>query len=99
MAERRYRRARRPDHPVLDVAYADLVRTPVDTVAGIYGALGLDAGAGAFDAMTALVAERPRGRFGSHAYDVARFGLDERELRERFAGYTATYDVESESLG
>ena len=39
-------RARRPEHPILDVQYADLARDPVGTVRGVYDALGLEPGAG-----------------------------------------------------
>ncbi|WP_193613395.1 sulfotransferase family protein [Nocardioides lijunqiniae] len=89
-------RARRPEHAILDVQYADLARDPVGTVESLYAALGLEPGAGAFDAMAASVADRPRGAFGAHAYDVAQYGLDEGALRERFAGYSERYGVEPE---
>lgn len=91
-------RARRPEHPVHDVQYADLVRDPVGTVAGIYDAWGLEPGAGAFEAMTAHLSARPRNAFGSHRYDVTQFGLTEAALRDRFAGYSSTYGVEPERL-
>ena len=62
----------------------------------LYDALGLDATPGAFDAMSALVAERPQGSLGVHRYDLASYGLVEDELRERFAGYVDRYDVPRE---
>ena len=42
-------RAAHPEHPILDVQYADLVQTPVETAAAIYDAVGdpLSAEAGA----------------------------------------------------
>jgi len=91
-------RARRPEHPVLDVHYADLVRDPVGTVRGIYGALGIEPADGGFDAMTSYVAAHPRGEFGGHRYDVSAFGLQEDAIRERFSEYVARYDVEAEAL-
>lgn len=91
-------RARRPEHPVHDVRYADLARDPVGTVRGLYAALGLEPGAGGFEAMADHVVRHPRGELGGHAYDVARFGLAEGELRERFAGYVSAYDVEAERV-
>ena len=78
--------------------YADLVRDPIGTVTGLYGALGLEPGAGAFDAMAEHVAAHPRGGFGGHRYDVGQFGLTEESVRERFAGYMETYGVEPEHL-
>lgn len=89
-------RARHPEHPIHDVHYADLARDPVATVQGIYAAHDLEPGAGAFEAMAGYLASHPRGEFGTHRYDVARFGLTEGELRERFVGYTTTYGVEPE---
>jgi hypothetical protein len=91
-------RARRPDHPILDVRYSDLARDPVGTVRRVYDALGLAPGDGAFDAMAAHLAAHPRGEFGGHRYDVARFGLEEAAVRERFQAYVERYDVEPEHL-
>jgi hypothetical protein len=91
-------RARRPEHPILDVHYADLARDPVGTVRGIYGALGIEPDPGGFGAMTEHLARHPRGEFGGHRYDVTQFGLDEGALRDRFAGYVDAYGVESEHL-
>jgi hypothetical protein len=91
-------RSRRPEHPVLDVHYADLARDPVGTVRGVYDALGLEAGDGAFEAMAGHLAAHPRGEFGGHRYDVGAFGLTEGEVRERFASYVERYGVETEHL-
>jgi hypothetical protein len=41
----------------------------------------------------------PKGRFGSHRYDLASFGLAPAKLRERFAGYVERYGIESEQAG
>ena len=81
---------------MLHVQYADLVADPVGTVAAALRRPGLDATPGAFDAMSALVAERPQGSLGVHRYDLASYGLVEDELRERFAGYVDRYDVPRE---
>ncbi|GAA1763584.1 sulfotransferase [Nocardioides hankookensis] len=91
-------RSRRPEHPILDVRYADLARDPVTTVRGVYDSLGLEAGDGAFDAMAGFLAAHPRGEFGGHRYDVAEFGLTEAAVRDRFSEYVERYDVESERL-
>jgi hypothetical protein len=76
--------------------YADLVADPLGTVQRLYADLGLEAGTGAFDAMAAELAARPQGVFGHHRYDLASYGLDEAELRKRFAGYVERYDVPHE---
>jgi hypothetical protein len=82
-----------PGHPVVDVQYADLVCDPVETVGQIYEATGSQLDAGAADAMAAYVAANPKGKFGTHRYDLGEFGLDAGEVAERFAGYVERYDV------
>lgn len=84
-------RARRPDHPIHDVAYGDLVADPVATVRRLYDDLGIEPGEGGFAAMASYVAEHPRGELGAHDYDLARHGLVEAELRARFAEYSGRY--------
>ena len=87
-----FRRAH-PEHPILDIQYDDLMRDPVGTVAGMYDFVG--------DALTdevraelgAYLDVNRQGKFGSHRYDLADFGLDPGQIRERFAAYTARYDI------
>jgi hypothetical protein len=89
-------RAAHPEIPVLDLQYADLMRDPLGTVERI----AVAAGGGLSDEARARIAHHvethPKGRFGSHRYDLASFGLDAGELRERFAGYSERYGVEAE---
>jgi hypothetical protein len=89
-------RGAHPERAVLDVQYADLVGSPVGTIARIYGALGLELAPPARAAVEAYAAAHPKGEFGTHRYDLREFGLDEGELRARFAPYTARYDVPEE---
>lgn len=89
-------RSRRPEHPIHDVAYADLVRDPVGTLRAIYAGVGIESDEGGLDAVASYVDSHPRGAFGGHRYDVARFGLRADELRERFAGYVARYGIDPE---
>ena len=90
-------RARRPEHPILDVRYADLARDPVATVRRLRQprarrrARCVRGGRG-------YLAAHPRGEFGGHGYDVAEFGLTEAAVRERFRDYIARYGVEPEHL-
>jgi hypothetical protein len=90
-------RAAHPQHPIVDVQYADLVRDPLQAVAGLYGACGAELDAGAHDTIAAYANAHPKGKFGNHEYDVREFGLDCSELQERFAGYINRYDVALES--
>jgi hypothetical protein len=92
-------RARRPEHPILDVAYADLARDPLGTLMALYDSLGLDPGIGAFAGVERYLVDHPRREFGSHSYDVGEFGLTEAGIRARFRGYGARYGVEPERAG
>jgi hypothetical protein len=82
-----------PQHPIVDVQYADLVRDPVLTVARIYEATGSTLGDDAAIALADHVAANPKGKFGTHRYDLAEFGLDAGEIAERFQGYVDRYGV------
>jgi hypothetical protein len=89
-------RTSHPEHPIVDVKYADLVREPVATVAALYSSLGDELDDRATLAMSTYVESNPKGKFGAHGYDLAEFGLDGDELTERFADYVARYDVPTE---
>jgi Sulfotransferase family len=89
-------RAAHPEHPIVDVHYADLVTDPVGTVAAIYGSCGDELDDRARGAIGNYVDSHPKGKFGEHNYDVADFGLDSAALAERFAEYVRRYDVPTE---
>jgi hypothetical protein len=96
-------RASRPEHPIVDIRYEDLVRNPVDAVESIYAAFE-DSGAGGLDpeahaAVTGYVAAHPKNSLGVHGYDLGEFGLDPAQLVERFSDYVARYDVPVEQPG
>lgn len=86
-------RAAHPDVRICDVRYADLAQDPLGTMARVYDWFGEEWTDQARAAMTAHVESHPKGRFGTHGYDLAEFGLDGDELRERFAGYVDRYAV------
>jgi hypothetical protein len=89
-------RATRPEHPILDVQYADLVQDPLGTVARIYSSLDIELSDTAHDAIATYADAHPKGKFGTHRYDLAEFGLDAAELSNRFSGYIDRYDVAAE---
>jgi hypothetical protein len=94
-------RAAHPEHPIVDVQYADLMRDPVGAVGSIYASLRDSAEEGinqdALDAMTAYVAAHPKGSLGVHGYDLAEYGLNRAQLAERFAAYVDRYNIETEA--
>ena len=90
-------RAAHPEHPIIDVQYADLVQDPLRTVEDLYAACGAELDGSARDAIAAYANAHPKGKFGTHGYDLVEYGLDAGELAERFAGYADHYNVAVES--
>jgi hypothetical protein len=86
-----------PDVPVHDVRYVDLMADPLGTVRELYRFLGEDLSPGAAAGMTEHLAANPKGRFGTHRYDVTDFGVSAAALRERFSSYLSRYDVTASS--
>jgi hypothetical protein len=89
-------RANHPDHPIIDVQYADLVQEPLATAKALYSSVGEELDDRATAAMTAYIDSNPKGKFGVHGYDLGEFGLDGDELAERFADYVARHDIPTE---
>ena len=87
----------RPDVPIHDIRYVDLMADPLGTVRELYRSLGQELSEGAAAGMAEHLAANPKGRFGTHRYDVADFGVSAPALRERFAGYLSRYDVTAPS--
>jgi len=90
-------RAAHPEHPIVDVQYANLVQDPLRTVGDLYTACGAKLDGSARDAIATYVNDHPKDKFGTHSYDLAEFGLDASELTERFASYIDRYEVAVES--
>jgi hypothetical protein len=89
-------RTTHPEHPILDIQYADLVREPLATIEALYSSFGDVVDDRAMAGMTSYVDSHPKGKFGVHGYDLAELGLNCDELAERFADYVARHDVPSE---
>jgi hypothetical protein len=90
-----FRRAH-PEHPIVDLQYADLVREPLATVSALYSALGDALDDRAAHAIAAYIDSHPKGKFGVHGYDLGEFGLNGDEIAERFADYVARHDIPTE---
>jgi hypothetical protein len=85
-----------PDDRVIDVLYADLVASPVDTVQRVLERASSSLTPAADAAITDYLATRPRNRHGQHDYAFADTGLDLAETRERFADYQDRYKIPNE---
>jgi hypothetical protein len=89
-------RARRPDVPVHDMPYEDLVGDPVGAIRAMYATFGEELSDDAADAMAAYSDESPQGAHGRHEYRLADFGLTRADVEPRFEPYLARHDVRRE---
>jgi len=79
-----------------DVRYADLVRDPVPTLAGIYAHFGIPFSGEAERRMRAYLAAKPRGKHGEHRYEFEHTGFDLAAERERFRPYRERFGLPAE---
>jgi hypothetical protein len=86
-----------PEGQAVDVPFLEFMADDVAMVERIYGVAGQPFTPEVRAAMRAFMDEHPRGRHGGIRYDLATFGLDAGELRERFAFYAARYGVTPET--
>ena len=75
---------------LLDVRYDALTADPAATVARVCAHTGLVVD---MDAIQRSVESRPQHQHGRHTYTLEEAGLSERQVRARFANYTAGFDL------
>ncbi|MFZ5556205.1 MAG: sulfotransferase family protein [Pseudomonadota bacterium] len=80
----------------LDLAFDEVVRSPLEAVVRIYRWLGRPLPEETRACMTAYVERAARASAPRHRYDLRDFGLDPAALRERFRAYTESYGVRLE---
>lgn len=71
----------------VDVWQADLGAETVGTISRLYERLGLEMTSEFRDNLETRMREKPRGRFGKHEHDLASYGLNEVQVRDRFSRY------------
>lgn len=79
--------------PVSHGRYVDFLERPVETVRGVYEALGLPWSPELAERMTSHLTARPQGHHGEHRYDLDDLGLDRAELEATFARYISHFGV------
>lgn len=84
-------RAAHPSVDFLDIRYQDMVRDPLSWAETISARLGAPLDDAARAAMQAHMDTHRQHRHGRHRYSLAQFGLDEAEVRHRFAPYTERF--------
>ena len=77
----------------IDIRFADFVADSMAVMQGIYDHFELDFSSRAQDEMKKHLAENPRGKHGSHEYDLHRYGLDEGQVKARFAWYIDRFEL------
>jgi hypothetical protein len=85
-----------PDEHFIDVQFAELVRDPVGTLAGVYAKLDWELGGDVRERIAAYARAKPKGSRGAHRYSLAAIGLDAADERERYRFYTQHYGVANE---
>jgi hypothetical protein len=91
-------KAERPDVPIHDLRYADMMRDPIAEMRRLYAFLGDDFTPEVEAGMRAWLDENPQGKYGKHAYSLDKFGHTEASIRPYFENYLSKVDVEREGL-
>ena len=81
---------------VIDVHYADMIRTPIETMRKLYAQLGDDFTPEAEAGMQKWLDDNPQNKFGRHEYKLDQFGLTPEKVTSMFERYLSRYDVEKE---
>ncbi|XP_013418754.1 uncharacterized protein LOC106179588 [Lingula anatina] len=89
----------RKDHPeeehrFIDIAYAELVASPMDIVKRIYGHFGLNLTNHGRERMKRYVQENPQNKHGRHKYDLSKYGLTKDEVYEHFKEYIQYFNIQ-----
>jgi hypothetical protein len=79
----------RPQAPVVDVHFAELVADPIGTARRVLGQLNYPCDAGAERAMQAYLEKAAAAPAYQHRYSLEEFGLDRAEVLDRSAEYLA----------
>ena len=87
-----------PPEQSIDVRFDDFMADEVGTVGNVYAKARLELTADARRQLESFVNENPRGKAGRVVYDLkGDFGIEPRELRERFKFYYERFGVRAES--
>jgi hypothetical protein len=89
-----FRDQRGQDHRFFDVHFAPFQKDPFPILERLYAFLGEELTDVARARMRAWRENTPREKHGSHAYELAEFGIDLAALRERFRFYSDRFGVQ-----
>lgn len=86
-----------PERQIVDSHYLDLMSDPVENLRRLYERIGLDWPSGHGERVRSYLRDKPKAKFGAHAYRYDELGLDVNVVREQFAPYVAHYGIRTES--
>jgi Sulfotransferase family len=86
-------RARVGDERFADVAFADLQTDPIGALSAAYERIDLSFRDASRRAVTQWAGGHEPGAHGTHTYDLADFGLEAGQVRERFAPYLEAFEA------
>ena len=86
-----------PADQTIDVHFDEFMADDMAMVGRVYELAGQPLDARSRDAMTAFMADHPRGKYGAVRYDLSEFGLDAAERRRALSFYTDAFGVTLES--
>lgn len=87
-------RQRMGDERFADVSFRDLQTQPLEAMTQALDRIGLPFDEASHAAVQAWAVNHEPGSHGTHSYQLADFGLQAEQVRERFAPYYAAFDVE-----
>ena len=87
-----------PDDQFVDSHYLDLIEDPVAAIRKIYTRASLDWPTGHDERIRAYLREKPKGKFGQHAYTLEEYGLDEETVAQTYADYVSHYAIAAEAI-
>lgn len=86
-------RAKHGSDAILNVQYADTIRDPIGTIRLIYDRFSEPFTPEAEAAMQSYLAKNPKGKHGSHDYELEEYGLTKKSVRSHFREYIETFDI------
>jgi len=84
-------RAQAQAEQFVDLRYEDLTRAPIEQVEKVYAQFDMSLSDCARANMVQWLARNPKGKHGTHVYQLSSFGLDEATLKRRFGTYVGAY--------
>ncbi len=86
-------RTRLGEDRFIDVDYRDLLGSPVSTALAVARRAGVGGDPGLAIRLEQYARAHPQNAHGTHTYDLADYGLDPDDLRERFSAYTRHFSL------